>query len=146
MEFNERLKNMRKRFKVTQKSLSEHLNITLRTYQRYEEGKIEPPIKTVLSIAKYFDMPVDCLLGNGFYSNWEEIIPHKDKIIDAFCDLLPEISSLFDLHSLTEPEFSRLLPAIFSEIVIDGSKITLHTSPSICADEHQTDLPVHPSS
>ena len=41
MEFNERLKNMRKRFKVTQKSLSEHLGVTLRTYQRYEEGKIE---------------------------------------------------------------------------------------------------------
>ena len=66
MEFNERLKNMRKRFKVTQKSLSEHLGVTLRTYQRYEEGKIEPPLSTVLSIAKYFDIPVDCLLGNGF--------------------------------------------------------------------------------
>ena len=81
MNFNERLKNMRKRFKITQKSIADYLGITVRTYQRYEEGKIEPPISTLTDIAKCFNMPIDCLLGNGFYSNWEDIIPHKELIL-----------------------------------------------------------------
>ena len=146
MEFNERLKNMRKRFKVTQKSLSEHLGVTLRTYQRYEEGKIEPPLSTVLSIAKYFDIPVDCLLGNVFYNNWEEIIPYKKEIIDALYDSLPKVSSLFDLYSMTESELARFLPAIFDKITIEGSNITLLESSAVSAGEHQTNLPKHPSS
>ncbi len=146
MKFNERLKNMRKRFKVTQKSLSEYLGITLRTYQRYEEGKIEPPLSNVSAIAKYFDMPVDCLLGNGFYANWEEIIPYKEEIINALHDSLPDVSSFFNLSSMTECELSRFLPAVFDKIVIDGSNITLYESSSISADEHQTNPPEHPSS
>ena len=69
MKFNIRLKNIRKRSKTTQKSLSDYLGVTLRTYQRYEEGTIEPPISNVLSLAKFFNLPVDCLLGNGLFDN-----------------------------------------------------------------------------
>ena len=67
MEFHNRLKLMRKRFKATQQNLANYLNINLRTYQRYEAGTIEPPLSTAASIAKYFDVPIDCLTGNGFF-------------------------------------------------------------------------------
>ncbi len=151
MNFNERLKAMRKRFKITQKSISDYLGVTLRTYQRYEEGKIEPPISTLSNIAKYLDIPTDCLLGNGFYSNWEEIIPYKDKILAALNDLLkgisPEISAQLDLDSMTESQLARFLPGIAEKIVFSDSTITivLLGSHEVSVDEPGTNLPAHPN-
>lgn len=147
MKFNERLKNIRKRFKVTQKSIADYLGVTLRTYQRYEEGKIEPPLSTVSAISQYLNMPVDCLLGNGFYSNWEEIIPYKDKILANLAELNPDLTSWFDITSLTESEAAIFFPAIFKEIIFDGSKITLvlFGSSSAPADESQKGLPENPN-
>lgn len=147
MEFNERLKNIRKRFKITQKSIADYLGVTLRTYQRYEEGKIEPPLSTICAISKYLDMPTDCLLGNGFYSNWEEIIPYKDKILRVLSEMHPEIASWFDITSLTENEAATFFPAIFKEITFDGSQINLVFlgSSSTPADESQKGLPESPN-
>ncbi len=129
MNFNERLKTIRKRFKITQKSISDYLGITVRTYQRYEEGKIEPPISTLTDIAKYFNMPVDCILGNGFYSNWEDIIPYKEKILETLNAFLknisPEIAAQLDLTSLTESELARFLPGIAEKIILNDNNITI---------------------
>lgn len=129
MNFNERLKNMRKRFKITQKSIADYLGITVRTYQRYEEGKIEPPISTLTDIAKCFNMPIDCLLGNGFYSNWEDIIPHKELILETLNTFLkntaPKIAAEIDLTSLTENELARFLPGVAEKIVFKDNNITI---------------------
>lgn len=124
MNFNIRLKNIRKRSKTTQKSISDYLGITLRTYQRYEEGTIEPPLSTVVSIAKYFNLPVDCLLGNGLFDNWEEILLHKDDVLFFLKDnIIPYIPILnkYDLSALTESQLASILPAIFTKITIEGS-------------------------
>lgn len=124
MNFNIRLKNIRKRSKTTQKSISDYLGITLRTYQRYEEGTIEPPLSTVVSIAKYFNLPVDCLLGNGLFDNWEEILLHKDDVLSFLKDnIIPYIPILnkYDLSALTESQLASILPAIFTKITIEGS-------------------------
>lgn len=141
MDFNERLKTMRKRFKITQKSIADYLGITVRTYQRYEEGKIEPPISTLTDIAKCFNMPVDCLLGNGFYSNWEDIIPHKELILESldtfFKKAAPGIAAQIDLTSFTENELARFLPGIAEKIVFNDNniKIILLGSHEVSVDE-----------
>ncbi len=127
MDFNIRLKNTRKRYKRTQKSISDYLGITLRTYQRYEEGAIEPPISKVLSIARYFNLPVDCLLGNGLFSNWEEILLHKDDIFSFLEDNIAPYIPLpnnCDLSKLTESQLANMLPALFTKIIIEESQIS----------------------
>ena len=107
--------------KITQKSVAEHLGVTLRTYQRYEEGTIDPPLITVLSIAEYFDVSTDCLLGNGIFSNWEEIIIHKDIILKALTKEIPYPLEKWDLNSLSERQLARILPSILTKVVFDES-------------------------
>lgn len=127
MNFNIRLKNIRKRSKITQKSISDYLGITLRTYQRYEEGTIEPPLSTVMSIAKFYNLPIDCLLGNGLFDNWEEILLHKDNVLSFLKEnIVPYIPLLnnYDLSALTESQLANILPALFTKITIEGSHMT----------------------
>lgn len=151
MTFGERLRNIRKRLKITQKSIADNLGITVRTYQRYEEGKIEPPISTLTDIAHYFNLPVDCLLGNGFFSNWEDVIPYKKEILKTLNNLLqetvPELSKKLDLTSLTESELARFLPGVAEKIVFKGNLITiiLLGSREVSVGEDETDLPAHPN-
>ncbi|MCI8865608.1 MAG: helix-turn-helix transcriptional regulator [Lachnospiraceae bacterium] len=125
MQFNERLKNMRKRSKVTQKSISEHLGVTLRTYQRYEEGTIEPPLATVSAIADYFGVPVDCLIGNGIFSNWDEILLHREQILLFLGKEVLSFPDGFDLSTLTEGILARILPALFAKITFNGPEISI---------------------
>ncbi len=129
MKFNERLKAMRKRFKITQKSISDHLGVTLRTYQRYEEGTIEPPLSTASAIAEYFGMPADCLLGNGFYANWEEILAHKDTILYLLTEKLFSFPEDWNISDFSEKQLARLLPAVFSRITFDKTSNTITLYP-----------------
>lgn len=145
MDFNTRLKNIRKRNKVTQQAIADHLGITMRTYQRYESGAIEPPLANVLSIANYFKLPVDCLLGNGLFSNWEEILLHKDEILTYLKDNIISSPDRYDLSTLTESQLANILPAVFTKITFEGSTINLYSQIpivksscpiSVHADEH----------
>ncbi len=65
--FNERLRAARIYKKITQQSIAEHLDISIRSYQRYESGSIEPPYNTLISIADYLDVSIDFLMGRDDY-------------------------------------------------------------------------------
>ena len=154
MKFNERLRQIRKRSKITQKIIADHLGIALRTYQRYEEGTIEPPLSTAISIAAYFDVPMDCLIGNGFFSNWEEVLSVKKEILDVLYELYPSFSERHDLYHFSEGQLAHLLPALFSKVYLDdkGSiilepflPVEADFSPGADAEESQTDLPNRPN-
>lgn len=127
MNFNVRLKKIRKRYNITQKSISEYLGITLRTYQRYEDGTIEPHLSTAMSIANYFNLPVDCLLGNGLFANWEEILQHKDEILDYLKENILSFPDSYDLSTLTESQLANILPAVFTKITFEGSSMNLYS-------------------
>ena len=148
MEFNERLKLMRIRSQITQQSLANALNIDLSAYQQYEEGTIEPPLSTAIAIAAYFDVPMDCLIGNGFFSNWEEVLSVREEIMDALYELYPSFSEKHDLYHFSEGQLAHLLPALFSKIYLDdkGSiilepflPVEADFSPEADAGESQTE-------
>lgn len=63
--FADRLKLSRKRAKLTQQQAAEALNLSTRSYQRYEaiNGQCDPPICTLVEIANLFDVSIDWLLG-----------------------------------------------------------------------------------
>jgi transcriptional regulator with XRE-family HTH domain len=63
MTFSERLKQLRINSPRMQKELAEHLQVTTRTLQRYEEGKTEPNIDTLIKIADFFNVSADYLIG-----------------------------------------------------------------------------------
>lgn len=61
--FCERLKELRKAEKLTQRDMAEKLNIVQPSYIRYENGTAEPSQETLVKIAEIFDVSVDYLLG-----------------------------------------------------------------------------------
>lgn len=61
--FNERLKECRNKNNLTQKQLAEFLDTTTRNYQRYEAGVLEPNIEKLISLADFFRVSLDYLVG-----------------------------------------------------------------------------------
>lgn len=57
------LKTTRTNFGITQKDFAAILEITERSYQRYENGNNTPPYDTLIKIADYLNVSTDYLLG-----------------------------------------------------------------------------------
>ena len=49
--------------KKTQKQTAEVLEMKLRSYQTYEQGVREPSIKKLITLADFFDVTLDYLMG-----------------------------------------------------------------------------------
>lgn len=58
-----RLKDIREDRNITQKKLSEYLNIKQNTYSQYENGQRQIPIDALINLAIYFDTSTDYILG-----------------------------------------------------------------------------------
>ncbi len=58
-----RLKELRKRKRISQVTLAMDLNMNQNSISRYETGEREADYKTLISIADYFNVSIDYLLG-----------------------------------------------------------------------------------
>jgi len=63
LEFGKRLKELRLGEKLKQSDMAAFLEITSRHYQEMEYGKVNIPATTLISLAKYFNVSTDYLLG-----------------------------------------------------------------------------------
>ena len=59
----ERLKKLRIEKQITQKQMASQFNITERAYQRYEAYTSTPHYNTLISLAEYFNVSLDYLVG-----------------------------------------------------------------------------------
>lgn len=57
-------KKIRKEYNISQVEFAKILNVASNTISQYETGLREPDIKTLIKIAKYFNISVDYLIGN----------------------------------------------------------------------------------
>lgn len=60
---NERVKTLRVQNSLTQKQLSEILNIQPNSVQRIEYGTARPSLDTLVILADYFNVSLDYLVG-----------------------------------------------------------------------------------
>ncbi len=60
-----RLKECRNKSNIYQKQVAEILDITIRNYQRYEAGTLEPNIDKLIALADYFNVSLDYLVGRS---------------------------------------------------------------------------------
>lgn len=65
LDFSIRLKELRQSKKLKQTDMAELLHITVRHYQDIEYGKINIPCLTLISLADYFDVSLDYLVGRS---------------------------------------------------------------------------------
>mgnify|MGYP004614136389 len=65
MTFGQRLCELRKSRNIEQKKLAEKIHVSPSTISNYEKGLRHPDIKTLCSIADYFQVSTDFLLGRS---------------------------------------------------------------------------------
>ena len=58
-----RLEELRKDSDLTQLQVAEHLHLKREVYRRYEKGIHEPPVWVIISLAGYYNVTTDYLLG-----------------------------------------------------------------------------------
>jgi len=63
--FGQRLKELRLQNSLTQKNMADYLKITVTAYQNYEYDKREMGITSLTTLADYFNVSVDYLIGRS---------------------------------------------------------------------------------
>ena len=63
--FSEKLKDLRSEHKITQAQLAAAIGVTDRACRRYESGENEPTLSVLQSMADYFNVSVDYLIGRS---------------------------------------------------------------------------------
>jgi transcriptional regulator with XRE-family HTH domain len=61
-----RIKELRKQKKMTQKELANHLQIANSTLSYWETGKYEPDNESLKKLSRFFLVPIDYILGGDF--------------------------------------------------------------------------------
>lgn len=61
--FSDRLKELRKKNRLTQKELAEQIGIKQNSYSDWETGKNEPNLENIVKLSKILDTTTDELLG-----------------------------------------------------------------------------------
>lgn len=65
--FNDRLRATRIFRGITQQKTADAIGTTLRHYQKYESGEIEPDFVVLVKISDFLSVPSDFLLGRDDY-------------------------------------------------------------------------------
>ena len=117
--FASRLCMLRGASGMTQKQVSQHLNIDRSTYAYYETDKTKPDFETLLRIASMYDVTTDYLLGAEEAKSAPTVlhappIPYNDKLRGAI-----------SLSNLPEDEKSLLV--MYRQLPEDRRKELLDT-------------------
>ncbi|MCL2628738.1 MAG: helix-turn-helix domain-containing protein [Oscillospiraceae bacterium] len=65
-----RIRELRKHMKLTQKELAKHLQIADSTLSYWEIGKYEPDSEALLKLSRFFKVPIDYILI-GDFEKWD---------------------------------------------------------------------------
>jgi len=71
--FCERLKLLRSREGLTQRQIADVIKTTERGYRNYEIGQSKPNYETLLTLANYFDVSIDYLVGRTSKCNSHKV-------------------------------------------------------------------------
>jgi len=87
-----RIRELRKKMSMTQKELANHLQIADSTLSYWEMGKYEPDTNALLVLSRFFNVPIDYILG-GDFTKWEM---DGDSILTP--DLVSTVSTSSDIY------------------------------------------------
>lgn len=63
MDFGKRLRDTRMSYGLTQQQVADHLGLSLRVYQGYEQGVRRPKFEALIDICRLLNVSADYLLG-----------------------------------------------------------------------------------
>lgn len=114
-----RLRELREEKKLLQKDIANFLNITTSAYGYYEQGKREPDTHTVNSLADFYNVSSDYLLGRTNNRSTEHPLSYnQNSLITTIDSLSPQSKKelekyvqLLKLKDLMDNSKSKLMPA-----------------------------------
>lgn len=147
--FTERLKELRKKNKLTQKELAKSLGISRDVYANWENGRAKPDFLQLSNIAIYFNTSIDYLVGK-IDKEYKDITPQEiqqmpkedikqlsqDAIFNAITTLtvgkLHGIPKEFILQEFqkAEPDLLEYLEPILDKVYSDTDNNNLTTKDS----------------
>lgn len=83
----ERLIFLRKSINKTQTEIANYLNMQQGSYQKYEVGKAEPNIQTLIKLADYYHVTLDYLVGREFANDVGYLTKDQHKFISMYLKL-----------------------------------------------------------
>lgn len=119
--FSNRLKELRTEHSLSQKQLAAETGISWRAIQSYELCARVPLIDVCTTLADYFEVPSDYLLGVGIYKKVELL----DKFSNAICQSLQRIKLSDSFHEfvLKVPTLPDSKRRIFFASLLDDIEI-----------------------
>ena len=107
LNFNKRLKALRKEKRRTQEDVANFLKIKRATYSGYERGVIMPPYDKINALAKYFDVSVEYLMGE---KPVDQVPTDAVKsLVNLLDELKDETSGVFADGILLDEESRKLI-------------------------------------
>ncbi|MBC6312084.1 helix-turn-helix transcriptional regulator [Listeria sp. FSL L7-1519] len=97
MPFGEKLKELRKKNKLTQTELATILNLDQTTISAYEKNKILPTSETIAKVCEYFEVSSDYLLEIPTkFNKSSEILNDINKKLENNQDLVEDVLFILD--------------------------------------------------
>ena len=106
MEFNEKIRMLRRNAGLTQRQVADAVGVTYRTYQNYEAGASKPSGGVALRLAAALGVSTDTLLGT------RDLPPAEDAGDAELQALLAEMQALFAGGRLREEDKKYVLDAL----------------------------------
>ena len=111
--FAQRLTQLRRLSNMTQREVSQHLQMERSTYAYYESGATTPGFDTLRRISSLYHVPVDYLLGGEFS-------PSPDQVHQSDESPFPQFEGALLLGSCNQEERSFL--ALFRSLDLDAKQ------------------------
>ena len=112
MKFNERLKELREKSKLTQEQLAKISGVSSRMIQRYEYGTSRPRLDAAEKLAKALNVTTDQLLGNGDMLVAQAAEKYGSRGAKQAQQLTEEVTVLFAGGEMAQEDMDVMMKAI----------------------------------
>lgn len=88
---NEKLKTLRKQYKLSQKDVAKHLSVSPSIISGYETGERAPSLENLVALASLYRCTTDYLLGKEKRATYEQLdtsklTPKQLQLLSEFVD------------------------------------------------------------
>ena len=91
------LKLLRTEANISQQKLADILMLSQQSINKYENHNIEPDIKTLISLSKFFDVSIDYLVGNTESRTFNKL-PQSTDLTNNEITLLKKYNQLNEMQ------------------------------------------------
>jgi len=137
--FSKRFKLLRSQNNITMVDVANALQISKQSVHQWDTAKTIPTADKLIDLANYFNVSIDCLVGNGLYAKEGLILQNKNRLIEAldkfyYTDFFSKISQLSDY------KFMEILSGIIDDIQIsdEDGKLEISIYPLLASDAGKT--------